>query len=462
LLNFTVMRYIIVCFSVLFFNGAIAQNTPKANPIKTRILFIFDASNSMKSVYANEPRIDFAKKVLLQFVDSVSKNKNVEVALRLYGHTVAYPPGDCKDSKLVVPFGQGNPQSIRAAIQNIKPTGITPIEYSLGQSINDFPDNKNINTVIIITDGIEECGGNPCNVKQKLEDAGIELKPFIIGIGLKQEQISAFDCVGTYYDAEDKKTISVVSKIATSQKLNKTTLQVNLLDKAGLPNETNVNMTFYDKKTNAIQYDLYHTLNKKNNPDTLQIDYSKQYNVIVNTIPSVELDNITIVKATHNTFGVDAAQGSIEIKRENNSFNNNDKVKCLFRKAGTDEVINVQNLNAPEKYLQQKYDIEILTLPRTYLNDFNINKSNGLVYELASAGVLDLKYMEVGDGCVMQYKGNKLFWVCDLNTKNKAEQIYLQPGKYSVVFRSEKINRAIYTIQKNVEIKSNVLFGVKF
>jgi Ca-activated chloride channel homolog len=456
------MRYYIYYFIFLFSIGLAAQNQVVSNPIKTRILFIFDASNSMKSLYNNAPRIDFAKKVLLQFVDSVSKVKNVEVALRMYGHTVAYPPGDCKDSKLIVPFSQNNIQAIKMAIQNVKPTGITPIEYSLGQSINDFPDNKNINTVIIITDGIEECGGNPCDVKQKLEAAGIDLKPFIIGIGLKQEQISAFDCVGTYYDAEDKKTIAVVSKIATSQKLNRTTLQVNLLDKAGLPNETNVNMTFYDKKSKSIQYDLYHTLNKKNVPDTLQIDYTRSYQVTVNTIPNLNIDNVTIQKAVHNTVGIDAAQGTFEIKRENNTFNNNDKVICIVRKAGSDEIVNVQSLNAEEKYLQNKYDIEILTLPRTYINDFNINKSRGLVYELASAGILDLKYAEEGDGCVMQYKGQKLVWVCNLNAKVKSEQLYLQPGKYSVVYRSKKINRAIYTITKMVEVKSNLVIGIRF
>jgi Ca-activated chloride channel homolog len=440
----------------------LSLKTQNASGTKTRILFIFDASNSMKSNYGDAPRIQFAKKVLIDFVDSVSKIKNVELALRMYGHTIAYPPGDCKDSKLIVPFSFGNVAAIKTAIQAIKPTGITPIEYSLGQAIKDFPDNKHINTIILITDGIEECGGNPCNVKQALVDAGIELKPFIIGIGLKKEQQATFDCVGNYYDAEDQKTVQLVSKIVSTQKLNRTTMQINLLDKSNAPIETNVNMTFYDSKSDAMVYDLYHTMNKKNNPDTLMVDYSKNYKVKVNTIPPVYLDKVNVEKATHNVFGTEAAQGILEIKRENNFFNFNEKVKCIIRKAGSDSILNVQAVNSKEKYLQQKYDIEILTLPRLYWKDFYINKSSANVLEIPSAGILEIKYSEEGDACVMQEKNGKMVWVCSLNPKSKIEQVNLQPGKYCVIFRSSKIKRAIYTMQKMVEVKSNTLISLKF
>src|SRR3954470_19668663 len=122
----------------------------------------------------------------------------MQFALRMYWHTVKYPPGDCKDSNLIVQFVLDNLKAIKQKVAEAKPTGITPIEHSLTEAANDFPDNKAVNMVILITDGIEECGGDPCKARQKLLEKKVVFKPFIIGIGLSPEQIKTFECVGDY------------------------------------------------------------------------------------------------------------------------------------------------------------------------------------------------------------------------------------------------------------------------
>src|ERR1700752_2432404 len=209
----------------------------------TRVLFVFDASNSMKTMYDGKPRIEKAKELFYKFIDSLNHLKNYEFALRMYGNTVKYPPGDCNDSRLMVPFGKNNIQKIKDFVKAVQPTGITPIEHSLTQSASDFPDTKAINTIILITDGIEECGGDPCAAKQKLYEKGIIFKPCIIGIGLTKEQAKSFDCVGNYFSYEDKNTFTDVVNVVSSQQMNKTSVQVNLLDLGSKPLETNVNMT---------------------------------------------------------------------------------------------------------------------------------------------------------------------------------------------------------------------------
>ena len=76
--------------------------------IKTRILFIFDASNSMLAYWSSDVKINVAKKMLLQLIDSLQKVPNTEIALRIYGHQSPVPPQDCNDTKLEVPFGPNN------------------------------------------------------------------------------------------------------------------------------------------------------------------------------------------------------------------------------------------------------------------------------------------------------------------------------------------------------------------
>ncbi|MBL7917779.1 MAG: hypothetical protein JNM96_05235, partial [Bacteroidia bacterium] len=115
------------------------QNSYSQKP--TRVLFVFDASKSMVNDHDGTTRIEGAKQLFYKFIDSLSKLRNYSFALRMYGHTVKYPPGDCKDSKLVVPFNTKNSINlIKQKVKEAQPTGITPIEHSITQSANDFPD----------------------------------------------------------------------------------------------------------------------------------------------------------------------------------------------------------------------------------------------------------------------------------------------------------------------------------
>ena len=85
----------------------------------------------MTAKFQNTTRMEGAKNLFFKFIDSLSKDKSMQFALRMYGHTVKYPPGDCKDSKLIVPFAPDNILLIKEKVKACKPTGITPIEHSL-------------------------------------------------------------------------------------------------------------------------------------------------------------------------------------------------------------------------------------------------------------------------------------------------------------------------------------------
>src|SRR5581483_5215730 len=75
----------------------------KQKPELTRILFIFDDSQSMLGQWQSGSKIEVAKKLMGELLDSLKKAENLEVALRVYGHQKHYPPQDCDDSKLEVP-----------------------------------------------------------------------------------------------------------------------------------------------------------------------------------------------------------------------------------------------------------------------------------------------------------------------------------------------------------------------
>ncbi|MCD6019765.1 MAG: hypothetical protein K0S53_2886 [Bacteroidetes bacterium] len=396
-----------------------------------------------------------AKELFYKFLDSLNKQKNIQFALRMYGHTVKYPPGDCKDSKLVVPFSKNNIALIKSKVSEARPTGITPIEHSLTESANDFPDAKAVNMIILITDGIEECDGDPCKARQKLMEKGIVFKPFIIGIGLSPAQIKTFECVGDYYDFDNASLVSDISSVISKQKLNKTSSQVNLLDTKSLPTETNVNMTFYNTATGNYVYNYMHTLNQKNNPDTLYLDDFPTYKVVAHTIPPTESKDIKLSQGKHTIVPIDAPQGFIELRRPSGVYNFNERIKSIVRKSNSNmQTLNVQQMNTTEKYITGNYDLEILTLPRTYVSGVTVAQSQTKLIELPNAGMLTVKALENGDGCILK-DTKKLEWVCNLNSTT-SQVYYLQPGNYRIEWRSKLLKGSIYTIEKKFTIRSDV------
>ncbi len=441
--------------------GMLVAQSKSGEP-KTRILFIYDASNSMNGKWQSANKNEIAQKLLSQSLDSLRGMEDLELALRVYGHQKNYRYGqDCNDTKLEVPFGPNNSTKIKASLAKITPKGTTPIAMTLEKAAEDFPfcrDCRNI--IIMITDGIEECNGDPCAVSMKLQDQGIILKPFVIGIGLDMEFRKSFECIGNYFDASDEKTFKKVLNIVISQALNSTTAQVNLLDANGNPSETDVAITLYDNFSKAPVQSFMHTLNGKGNPDTLTLDPVMTYNMTVHTIPEVRLDSFQLIPGKHNIFGVDAAQGFLEVKA--GDYRNRDNIQVLVRKKGEKRTIYAQALNDKVKYLTGMYDLEILTLPRIYLTDVAVSQSHTTTIEVPKPGQVTISKGGTGPCSILKKDGNELVKVFEINPRTTKTTISLQPGRYVAMYRPVGARGVIFTQEESFIIKSGASASVNF
>lgn len=447
---------------LLTFLVSFAFAEAQTSPPKTRILFVFDASQSMYGRWDEGQKIQVATKLLREIVDSLKSAENVEVALRVYGHqnSVSSDGRNCKDTKLEVPFSAKNHDKIMKRLGSIRPKGTTLIAYSLEQAANDFPKDKNArNVIILITDGVEECDGDPCAVSLALQKRGVVLKPFVIGMGLEPEVIDAFKCVGNYYDATSAETFRDVLNIVISQALNNTTAQVNLLDVLNRPSETNVPMTFYDSFSKQIRYNFVHTIDSRGNPDTLPIDPLGSYDLVIHTIPPVVKKDIKLVAGKHTVIDLDAPQGNLELKM--NGYNEYKDLKAIVRKENEVEVLVVQDFSDLQKYITGKYDLEILTLPRTNIKGVNIVQSRTTTVEIPQAGLLSIGISSKGYGSIFQLKGEEMVWVCNISSTSTRESIVLQPGNYRLVFRPINSRLSIYTKEESFEIQSGQSTQVK-
>ncbi len=450
------IRSILFCLFFFVLTGGSSgqgrgQNEEK--PPLTRILFVFDASQSMFARWQSDMRINIARNLLIELLDSLEHIDHTQFALRVYGHQKRFPPQDCDDSRLEVPFADNNIPNIRRRLRSITPRGTTPIAISLERAQYDFPPCDNCrNIIVLITDGIEECGGDPCAVSRELQRKGIVLRPFIIGIG--RDFREDFECVGEYFDATSEVEFRQSLKVVISQAMDNTTAQINLLDINGIPSETNVPITFYDHVSGKILNNFVHTLNHRGLPDTIySLDPLVTYTMKVHTMPPVVIDSIKVNPGKHNIIPADTPQGSLTLLVAGTP---QIAYRTIIRKSGELETLTTQTFGNTEKYLVGKYDLEILSLPRIYVKDVDISQSHNTTVEVPQPGIAVIRLPSEGFAKVLLEENNELQVVHTIRENVNRETIYLQPGRYRVVYRSRASSQTTFSVERSFRIESGI------
>jgi Mg-chelatase subunit ChlD len=160
--------------------NAIKQGRPVSSLDDKSVQIVVDASRSMWGQIQGEAKMSIAKNILNDV--SYWYPEDLDLALRAYGNVSPSESNNCSDSTLLVPFYEQNRAPIRAAIAGLKPTGQTPIAFALNQAAQDFGSLNGDRAVVLVTDGIESCGGNPVQAARTLGAQGI--KVHVIGFGL--------------------------------------------------------------------------------------------------------------------------------------------------------------------------------------------------------------------------------------------------------------------------------------
>ena len=219
------IKFLFLIFFIFFSaNSSLAENPflsnklPRGNPYspaKRTVLIVFDASSSMEEKINGETKIHIAKRVLEDVLTNA--DKNINLGFRVYGSKK--PTGnqyiDCSDSRIAVIPGTENRRLIISEAYKILPQGLTPITYSLSQAVQDLIPYKGEKSIILISDGLETCGGDPCQLSQNIIMANIDLKIDVVGFGVRddydaQEQLMciALSTHGKYFAANSAEELT--------------------------------------------------------------------------------------------------------------------------------------------------------------------------------------------------------------------------------------------------------------
>jgi Ca-activated chloride channel homolog len=110
---------------------------------------------------------------------------------------------------VVSPVGADDARTQARMVEGFEALGETPIADAInqaGQAMKTLRGQSN--SIVLITDGIEECRGDPCAAAANLKSLGIDVKVHVVGFALGAGDSSKLQCVveqtgGKYFDAND-------------------------------------------------------------------------------------------------------------------------------------------------------------------------------------------------------------------------------------------------------------------
>ena len=425
----------------------------------TRLLFVFDASNSMNAFWGGTRKIEAATRLLGESLNELYGIEGLELGLRVYGHQTTFVQGeqDCDDTELVVPISSGNNLHIRQALNRIQARGTTPIAHSLELAAGDFEDTNGRNVIILITDGIEACDGDPCSVSRALQERNVIVKPFIIGIGLDDQFKDTFRCVGNYFDATDTDMFREVLDIVIEQAMHDTTVEVDLIAKAATGEarpefESNVAITFQEVHSGKVTERFVHTLNRLGLPDTLHVDPVPTYRVTAHTIPPLVLDSIRLNARSHNRIVFpNAGQGVVQTAFARTDRNPYGQTSIDVHRSGECERIHTVPLGVDVKVLNGQYDFLFGTVPPIWVRGVQVSTGRIVPVEIPAPGDLILDAGVAGYGAILDDDGRS---VIKFDSGNPSGRYVLQPGTYHLVFRARSAQSTELSVQRTFTITS--------
>jgi Mg-chelatase subunit ChlD len=153
----------------------------------TALALILDCSGSMSELTKDkESKMIAAKRVVTQLMQNVPDG--VQFLFMIYGYDLKL---GCDAIKIVRPLGPLDDNAkaeLKSFVTTLQPTGDTPIAKSLRMAGAELAKVKGKSQIIVITDGMETCGGKPDEEAAMLVANGTVQNVHVVGLNLDDPQ----------------------------------------------------------------------------------------------------------------------------------------------------------------------------------------------------------------------------------------------------------------------------------
>ncbi|WP_313814754.1 VWA domain-containing protein [Glutamicibacter sp.] len=171
------------------------------------VMLVMDYSSSMLETDADAEgtsRIDAAKKATKHLINNAPDDATM--GLVVYGSKT---PKQCDDITTVQKPGPVHKQELGSKIDELKAVGETPIGASLLHAAKDMDDVDGAKSIILVSDGEENCSQPPaCEAAKDLAAQGVDLTVHTIGFKVNKKAKGELECIakatgGSYVTADD-------------------------------------------------------------------------------------------------------------------------------------------------------------------------------------------------------------------------------------------------------------------
>ena len=169
-----------------------------------------------------QPKIVVARTAAAEAINALPQE--ISAGLMLYGHR---RKGDCQDIEMIAPSGTPR-QQLQSHLAAVTPKGMTPLTTSLAQAGDILAKGEGQATILLVSDGIETCGGDPCAVVTALREKGLRLVVHVVGFDVRGSAIDQLQCIaraggGSYFHATDtaglRQALQTVRTAVTENKI---------------------------------------------------------------------------------------------------------------------------------------------------------------------------------------------------------------------------------------------------
>lgn len=147
-------------------------------------MIVFDASGSMagntvQGLFSDKSRIGEVRAALAQVLPDVTRFRRVGL--------ITYGPGPYQQCnvRLNFPPEPNASQHILGIVNKINPAGKTPLVNAVVIAARIFEHVSAPGTIVLLTDGEETCGGDPCELGKLLKQKAEHLTVHVIGYQLR-------------------------------------------------------------------------------------------------------------------------------------------------------------------------------------------------------------------------------------------------------------------------------------
>ena len=183
---------------------AVAGLAPAQAQDGGKAILVLDASGSMWGQIDGKSKWEIAEESVADLVNGW--NKDIALGLTVYGHRTK---GACDDIEDVIPVGPVDAAQFKQVIDKLSPKGKTPMTAAVRRAAEALKFTEEQATVILVSDGNETCGLDPCAIASELERLGVDFTAHVIGFDIRDKAtIDQLKCIadntgGTFVQADD-------------------------------------------------------------------------------------------------------------------------------------------------------------------------------------------------------------------------------------------------------------------